>query len=71
MKQSSWQQITDQLDKWTETETTYVRKRQARQYGEGVGTGAAPGGILEGETLLEYKNVGRYKDNSTQASWEL
>jgi len=33
--------------------------------------GAAPGGILEGETSLEYKNVGRYKGNSTQISLDL
>jgi len=34
-------------------------------------TSAAPGGILEGETSLGYTNVGRYKDNSAQASFEL
>jgi len=35
------------------------------------GMGVAPGGILECETSLEYKNVDRYQGNSMQASWEL
>jgi len=33
-----------------------------------VGTGAAPWGTLDGETSLEYRNLGTHKDNSMQAS---
>jgi len=36
-----------------------------------VGTGAAPGGILEGDTSLEYKNIVRYKENSIKSSLRL
>ena len=36
-----------------------------------MGTGAAAGEMLEGDTLFEYTNVGRYKDNTMQASLDL
>jgi len=51
-KQPSWQQTADQPTERTETYTTHVHKRQVRQYGQEVGTGAAPLETLEGETLL-------------------
>ena len=71
MKQPSWQQITDQRTKKRQR----MRKRKHNHRGKKLkkesGYGCCTLETLEGETLLEYNNTGKYMGNIMQAPLEV
>jgi len=70
MKQPSWQQITDQRAKKRHRPRPHICARDKKTTGTRSVYRYRTLETLEGETLLEYNNTGKYKDNIMQVPFE-